>query len=281
MFYRGKIDKCFKCIFLDPLNQDLLRTITYESTGIKLGKIKYLNIEKNTTVKVKRMYLDALVESKDYKINYEVNTTNNLYVHAKSMNYSCLNYANEAKVSGKYSEEKYIIQINLSYGLKDELPIRCHTVNDGEKQFVKNFIIYEINMDYYMDFWYNRKKQENLEYIKKYKYFIMLGLNLKGLKELLKITNNDRKVEKFMRELKRVNSDPLIKSFISKEEEDIIIKNSIKDEIMKNGIKLGEKRGRKNGILETAKKMLKNKLSIETISKCTGLSTKEIKSICL
>ena len=90
MFYREKTDKCFKCIFLDPLNQDLLRTITFEATRIRLGKIKYLNIEKNTTVKVKRMYLDALVESKDYKINYEVNTTNNLYVHAKSMNYSCL-----------------------------------------------------------------------------------------------------------------------------------------------------------------------------------------------
>ena len=271
--HKSSEDKCFKCIFLDPLNQDLLKLITKESTGISVNKITYLNVEKNITIENKRVYLDALIDAGDYKINYEVYTLTNSYLHPKSMHYNCLSYVEEAKVRGKYSEDKDIIQINFIYGLNDNKPIRRHTVNDGEKEFVKNFIIYEINMDYYMDFWYNRSKEKNLEYIKKYKYLIMLDLDFKALEELLKITGKDERIEKFMKELKVVNSNSLFSDFMSKEEEDIIIKNSIKDE--------GIKEGRKDGILETAKNMLKDKLSIETISKYTGLSIKEIKSICL
>ena len=272
MNYKSSDDKCFKCIFLDPLNKDLLSLITKETIGIELGNINYLNIEKNITIENKRIYLDALIDTKDYKINYEVYTRCNKYLYPKSTHYNCLSYIEELKVSGKYSEEEDIIQINYIYGMRDNKPIRRHTINDGEKNFVKNFIIYEVNMDYYMYYWYNRINQENLEYIKQYKYFIMLDLILEELKELLEITGSDERIEKFMSELERVNSSSLFRDFMSKEE-DRILKNTIKDYAIKEG--------RKEGILETAKNMLKDKLSIETISKYTGLSIKEIKNICL
>mgnify|MGYP006916288519 CR=1 FL=1 len=70
---------------------------------------------------------------------------------------------------------------------------------------VKNFIIYVVYMDYCMDFWYNgnTRSEENLKNIRKYRYFIMQALNLEKLDELIKLTNNDEVIIKFMGELKK------------------------------------------------------------------------------
>ena len=52
-----------------------------------------------------------------------------------------------------------------------------------------------------------------------------------------------------------------------------------KEEGKINGIHIGEKRGVKRGILETAKNMLKNNIDIAIIQKCTGLSLNEVKKL--
>ncbi len=45
-FYNCKNDKCFKCVFLNPLNQDLLNILINEVTGINYQNIMHSNIEK-------------------------------------------------------------------------------------------------------------------------------------------------------------------------------------------------------------------------------------------
>lgn len=58
---------------------------------------------------------------------------------------------------------KYI-QINLSYGLNDYKLNRIYKMMDKDgKNYVNNFIIYELNMDRYMKFWYNRDKKKIIE----------------------------------------------------------------------------------------------------------------------
>ena len=137
---------------------------------------------------------------------------------------------------------------------------------------VKNFIIYEVNMDYIMKSWYNNCKQE----INVYKYFIMLNLNLEELKELYEITKDER-IEKYMEELKKVNTLPQFREFITEEQDKEFILNTVRHE----GEKIGEARGEKIGVLKTAKNMLKEKFNIETISRLTGLSVNQIKNISL
>ncbi len=48
---------------------------------------------------------------------------------------------------------------------------------------------------------------------------------------------------------------------------------------IKQGIEQGIKQGEKNGIIKTAISMLKEKISIDIISKCTGLSINELKEL--
>ena len=74
-----------------------------------------------------------------------------------------------------------MIQINFSYGLKDNKVLRIYYIQDEEqKKYIRNFIIYEINMEKYMSFWHTN----NIHEIEKNKEIIMLDLGLEELKSL-------------------------------------------------------------------------------------------------
>jgi len=80
-FYNCKNDKCFKCVFLNPLNQDLLNILINEVTGINYQNIMHSNIEKNINLAVRRKYLDLLIDSSEAIVNIEVNGFNkNMYI---------------------------------------------------------------------------------------------------------------------------------------------------------------------------------------------------------
>ena len=214
-FYTCKNDKCFKCLFLNPLNQDLLTIMIKQSTDLIFKNITYANTERNVNIYIKRKYLDLNLDSNNAIINIEVNGSNKNYIKPRNTSYMCDNYSNHTLVNNEYTEDKQIIQLNYTYGMRSKVPIKkykiLNTDRNDNKPFVKNFIIYEINMEYMMNFWYNRNKQEvnkNFKNIIKYKYFIMLNLKLDELKELINITNHDERIVKFMEELKKVNTIP-------------------------------------------------------------------------
>ena len=52
-----------------------------------------------------------------------------------------------------------------------------------------------------------------------------------------------------------------------------------RDEGIAIGEKRGEKRGRAEGKIETARNMLKNGLSADLITKCTGISAQQISEL--
>ena len=102
----------------------------------------------------------------------------------------------------------------------------------------------------------------------------MLDLDLKELDELSKISK-DRRVNKYMDEVKRVNEDPEFREFISAEEDNRKIENSIKKELREDGIKEGQKEEK----IEIAKNMLSKNMDIKLISEITDLMEDEIKSL--
>ena len=98
----------------------------------------------------------------------------------------------------------------------------------------------------------------------------MLDLDLKELDELSKISK-DRRVNKYMDEVKRVNEDPEFREFISAEEDNRKIENSIKKELREEG--------QKERNIEIAKNMLNEGIDIDIISKCTGLTKDEVNAL--
>ena len=86
-FYTCKNDKCFKCLFLNPLNQDLLTLMIKESTDLDFKNIVYLNIEKNVNMYVRRKYLDLYLDSNQAIVGIEINGFNRKYVRPRNTSF--------------------------------------------------------------------------------------------------------------------------------------------------------------------------------------------------
>ena len=281
-FYTCRNDRAFKEVFLNPDNSDLLKALLEFILKIKIDKLEIKKTELlsgNVNVKDKRV--DAIVHTGNKKIEIEINSQNKDYLHTRSTAYICNIYQSNASVGDTYNEDTDIIQVNLTWGLgrnNDEMKI-YKIMNEKGELYVKNFIIYEINMDYYDKIWYSKNEEE----IKKNQYMIMLDLDKKELKNMPK----DKIVDKYITNVTIINDDPEFQKYMSEEEDKRKIQNSLLSEAKEEGISQGYTSGINDGIskgenkksIEIAKNMLKKNMSIEDISDITGLSIEEINKL--
>ena len=270
-YYTCRNDKAFKCMFLDEDSKNLLKNLLEFILKEKINKITYLPTElTQNNLKIKGKHLDALLETENKIIGLEMNSNEVDGFRVKNMGYICNNYSSHISVGEKYSEDIEILQINFTYGMmhrkegKDKKGIREYYMQDKEgKKFVSNFKIIEINMDYFMEIWYSKNQKE----IEENKLLIMLDLKEKELKTL----SNDRLVKEYMEKLNSLNKNSVFKKLMTEEQEREMLENTIKFNAKQQGI-TEEK-------IEIAKTMLKDNVSIEDISKYTGLSKDEIKRL--
>ena len=277
-FYTCRNDRAFKEVFLKPNNSDLLKALLEFILKIKIDKLEIKKTELlsgNVNIKDKRV--DAIVHTGNKKIEIEINSQNKDYLHTRSTAYICNIYQSNASVGDTYNEDTDIIQVNLTWGLgknNDEMKI-YKIMNEKGELYVKNFIIYEINMDYYDKIWYSKNEDE----IKKNQYMIMLDLDKKEPKNMPK----DKIVDKYITNVTIVNDDPEFQKYMSEEEDKKKIQNSLlseaKEEGISQGIEQGYTSGINDGIKQTAKSMLNKNMSIEDISDITGLSIEEINKL--
>ena len=275
-FYTAKYDRTFKEIFLKEENEELLLLILEETLNTKVAKIKQRNIELNNgNIFVRRKHLDILLETDQGLIGIEINSSVEDYLHPRNLAFQCDNYAHYTLVGQDYTEEVQIIQINLTYKMKDEELVRRYFIQDRTgKKYAQNFQIIEWNMDKIMKFWYDK----NEEKIEEYKHLIMLDLSKEDLKKLAK---KDREVEKYMKEVERVNEDPRFREYMTKEEDQKKIYNTQMSKAYNEGISEGILEGGKEEKKKIAQNILKSdlKITIEEISEITGLSKEEIEHL--
>ena len=277
-FYTCRNDRAFKEVFLNQNNSDLLKALLEFILKIKIDKLEIKKTELlsgNVNIKDKRV--DAIVHTGNKKIEIEINSQNKDYLHTRSTAYICNIYQSNASVGDTYNEDTDIIQVNLTWGLgrnNDEMKI-YKIMNEKGELYVKNFIIYEINMDYYDKIWYSKNEEE----IKKNQYMIMLDLDKKELKNMPK----DKIVDKYITNVTIVNNDPEFQKYMSEEEDKKKIQNSLlseaKEEGISQGISQGYTSGINDGIKQTAKNLLSMNITLEDISKATGLSIEEINKL--
>ena len=263
-FYTSKYDRPFKEIFLKEKNKDLLKSLLETILEIEINNIEIRPTERNNgNINIKRKTFDALVYTNNKKIEIEVNNNIKDYTRARNMAYISDIYASNTLKGEIYTEEIDIIQINLTYGMKDSEKYRIYKIQDKYlKEYVKNLFIYEINMDYYKEIWYTKSEEE----IEKNKYILMLDLNKEELKKLEKISKDER-VGKYMEEIERLNEDIEFRRFMSEEED---LKKQYNTDIY-----LAIKKEKTNIV----KEMLNKNFDIKTISEITGLSESEIENL--
>ena len=164
------------------------------------------------------------------------------------------------------------MHVNLTWGLgaEEDVMTKYMIMSENGKLFVKNFIIYEINMDYY-----NKLFCKNEDEIKKNLYMIMLDLDKKELENMPK----DKIVDKYITNVTIVNDDLEFQKYMSEEEDKKKIQNSLLSEARENGINDGISKGVSQEKVSIAKNLLSMNKPIEDISKATGLSVEEINKL--
>ena len=263
-FYTCKNDSAFKEIFGNSKNKKLLIWLLERILQVRINKLTYLNVERNNNDLVtKRKRLDILVETNVGRINIEMNATNKDYLHPRNFCYLSNIYNKNTSISEDYNEDTLTIQINFTYGIKDDNKIlRIYKVQDDEQKcYIKNFEIYEYNMDIIMNFWYSL----DIEKVTKYSHLIMLDLEKNSLKELVKY---DGKVDEYMEKITKLNTDANFWEVFTPEEDERYIRNTIKRE--------SEKKGEQRKSCEIARNMLAKNLDLNLIMDVTNLSKNEI-----
>ena len=282
-FYTCKYDRVFKEIMLNENNKDLLKWLLESILKVEITSLKIKNLERNSSnIHLKKKILDALLDTNIGKIEIEVNSTNEEYKYTRNMGYIADIYSHDILVGEEYNEDKQYIQINLSYGLKENKKIRIYKMMDEEgKMFVSNYKIYEINMDYYKKIWHNKNEKE----IEKNKSLIMLDLELEDLKELSK---KDEMVMKYMENIDKVNKDPEFREYISYEEDQRKIYNTRMRKIregearvkeLEEKVKKEEDRIKNEEKINIARNMLDKGYTSDSISQITNLSIDEINNL--
>ena len=278
-FYTCRYDRTFKEVFLKEENEDLLITLLEFTLDLKIFEIQRLNIETlQGNIGTRKKCCDLLLKTDQGYIGIEINSERKDYLHCRNLAFLCNVYSRYTLTGEMYSEDTLIIQLNLTYGmLKNDAKIcRTYMLTDGEKNFVRNFKIVEWNMDKVLNYWY-AKDEVNIE---KFKYLIMLDLNEEDLAKLPR----DRKVIKFMNEVKRVNEDPEFFSYMTKEEDEEKCRATELKEAIDAGIDIGKSEGKALGKeegkqeerIEIAKEMLASNEPIEKIIRFSKLSKEEI-----
>ena len=280
-FYTCKYDKAFKEIMLNEKNKDILKKLL--ETILK-QEIKYINIKNvELSVKgmdVKRKSVDVYLESLNKKIEIEVNTSLESYIHPRNMSYISNIYSSHTLRNDSYDEKTDIIQINLNYNQKNKRIYNEYMMRDlyGDV-YVKNLKIIELNMEKYKEMWYHGSEKEKEEN----KFLIMLDLNEEELKKI----KGDKVVSKYMKEINKLNNDSEFVEYMSAEEDARKIYNSRMYDAREKGFKQGYDEGIEQGIekgieqnkIEIAKNLLNNNVDINIISLSTGLSQEEIKNL--
>ena len=272
-FYTCKYDKAFKEIMMKKENFNILKKVLESILEVTIEKIELQPLHIPTgNIHIKGKEVDLLVITEQGKIEVEVNTYYNDYVRVRNFSYITNIYNNQVTVGDKYSEDTNVIQINLNYGIPDTKYNRIYKVRDEEgKEYIKNFYIYEINMEKLKKIWYDKNELE----IEKNKYLLMLDMEIKDIKKLPK----DKVVREYMEKIEKLNNDPMFINWIMKEKDEQMIKNTQLYNATQEGINIGINQGLQKRNKEIAKSMIQENMNLELICKITGLSKEEIEKL--
>ena len=269
-FYSCRYDRTFKEVFLNPKNEDLLKALLEDILKVKIEIKKILPTELivgNNIIKSKRV--DALILATNKKIEIEINASINEYVYIRNMAYICNVYSTNALVGDSYNQNIDIIQINLTWGLDYEESKREFRISDKNGNvYVKNLLIMEINMEYYKKIWYSKDEKK----IKENELLVMLDLN-EG--ELKKMPKSDKISEKYIESVTIVNNDPFFQEYMSHEEDQRKMQNSLIREAEDSGYKKGKEQEK----IDIAKSLIQSGMSLEDVSKHTKIDISKLKKM--
>ena len=152
------------------------------------------------------------------------------------------------------------------------MDLKHHIIDSSEENFIK----YKINLSKLRKIDYNISKLTRFEKI-------LLILMEKSKDKLKSLAKGDKELETMVKKIEDMSKDPDMVRYISDENLRRIAYEMDMEESNKKGRESGYSEGHETGMREKQREIVKNfflqKVDINTISKATGLSVKEIEEI--
>ena len=270
---RIKYSAKFLSYFIDVSYEELLK-------NIKLAKNELDKIDEND----KNERCDYVASFNDTLLNIEVNVNNSPYIMERNMEYAHRLYSKRIKRGSEY-EYTQVIQFNLNnfaYKGNDKI-VDIYTVTNEDNIRLSNKLIFiQIYVPNLRKKWYT-KGIESLSEKEKY-ILALVEMDLDKLNSL----GGDTLMDEYVKEAEEVSFEGGVGEAYDKEW-------ALRDQGYRDGLSQGKIEGRAQGLsqglsqgisqginkrnIEIARNMLKDNLAIDVISKYTGLSIEEIKSL--
>lgn len=201
----------------------------------------------------------------DTLLNIEVNNNSSLKTLERNIDYAHRLYATKVKKGDKEYEYTQTIQFNLNNFafLGNDKIIDIYAIQNNDELMISDKLIFvQIYVPNLRKKWYN----EGIESLSEAERYILAltEMDIEKLKEF----GDDLVMKEYIKEAEEVSFESGIGEAYDKEW-------ALKDE----GIREGIKQGTITKAREIAKAMLEDNIDIETISKYTNLSIKEIESL--
>ena len=251
--------------------------LTAMITGIPKEVILNTYYEKNTehvvdTALEKGRTSDYIFGLDNYIVNYELNDSLKEGLIDRNDNYFDKIKVSILKMSESYQNMPVFIQINLNnfnkFNKFRDIAVFKSRDEDGIVETLK-WEKYHLSYKKALRKYLNGKKLSKLE-----KYLVILPLRNK--KDLDKVSEGDDILVEAVKEIKRMTYD-LDKVGLYDIEED-------RKRLEKTGLiaaeERGERRGLKQGKMETARILLKDNIPIAKVVQYTGLSEKQVRNLC-
>ena len=240
-------DFMFKAVFANEKNIEILTKLISDYFNIDIdkiqGKVRIMNSEliKNNKYDKKKC-VDIIVELNEKEIlNIEMNTNkfdSELATIERNTAYICKIFSEQYRSGDKYNKTKICIQINVNNfgisGEKEGKSIFMLRDEKGENELTKNLEIHYVNMEYINEMCYNKFTESSLvKWVR-----LLKSKSMEELKMRSEFMDNNMR-ENFVSEVERISNDEHIIGLYNAELEDEIMKNTIRECSLEDGIKEG------------------------------------------
>ena len=220
---------------------------------------KQLDIEKGREV-------DFICKLKDEYIGIEMNNNYSKEVFERNISYAMGIYKSKEIRGSKYSFNK-ILQINLNnftFENNDKEVEEYALRNENGEYLTEKIKIINIYLPNIRKKYYNKEELNELDKV-------MLVLNEEDNNNLSKLYKGEKVMEDYVKDAKRASISDDIVGLYDKELHEELLRNT--------ELYNAEQKGIREKAIETAKNMLKENISIDIISRVTGLDIKEINEL--
>ena len=224
---------------------------------------KQLDIEKGREV-------DFICKLKDEYIGIEMNNNYSKEAFERNISYAMGIYKSKEIRGSKYSFNK-ILQINLNnftFENNDREVEEYALRNENGEYLTEKIKIINIYLPNIRKKYYNKEELNELDKV-------MLVLNEEDNNNLSKLYKGEKVMEDYVKDAKRASISDDVVGLYDKELHEELLRNTE----LYNAEQKGIKQGIKENKLETAKALLKEKISIDIISRTTGLKKEEIEKL--